>query len=514
MAKPTQTQLLIKLVKDLHIDLLHTGDKECFATVPCAGGTQTLPIISKVFNAYLVHCYFEKYSTVPSETSVQNVIRTLGAQALYKSQQELVFTRYGSTEKANYLDLGTARGEVVEIRSDGWEILKRKGPRFWRPNNMEPLPYPERGGSIQLLRELVNIVDEHEWICFVGWLVSAFQRGGAYAILNILGQYGSAKSNFMKMILRLTDPRKGELRGPPTEERSLAITASQSWVMGFNNVSHLSAQMSDAMCRLSTGGGLVTRKLYTDNEEVTFEMKRPIVINSIDLATTRSDFLDRCIIITLPRITDDKRLPEQVLWERFDEAKPLILGAILDVVSCAMKHLPMVKLDRYPRMADLARFVTAAEPGLGWKPGTFVAAYALNEANVHSVVLAASELAVAIELYLKRKPDYLGTATTLLQKLRASFKHFKSLPSSPAQLGYELNRLAPNLRHIGINVSQERGKTSERRRYISIRKLNTHIVIRPDGKRKATVGAVQTSAKPHSPEPRQSHKGEVKEWTR
>ena len=43
-----------------------------------------------------------------------------------------------------------------------------------------------------------------------------------------------------------------------------------------------------------------------------------------------------------------------------------------------MTNLPDVDLPDFPRMADVAEWVVAAEPALGMAPGTFTAAYADN----------------------------------------------------------------------------------------------------------------------------------------
>jgi len=59
----------------------------------------------------------------------------------------------------------------------------------------------------------------------------------------------------------------------------------------------------------------------------------------------------------------------------FETAQGRILGVLLDAVSCALRRVKKVKLDRLPRMADFAEWATAAEPALGWEQGTFMLAY-------------------------------------------------------------------------------------------------------------------------------------------
>jgi putative DNA primase/helicase len=49
--------------------------------------------------------------------------------------------------------------------------------------------------------------------------------------------------------------------------------------------------MSDALSRLSTGGGAGKRRLFTDDDEVLFSGKRPIVLNGITDFATQPDCL-------------------------------------------------------------------------------------------------------------------------------------------------------------------------------------------------------------------------------
>lgn len=66
----------------------------------------------------------------------------------------------------------------------------------------------------------------------------------------------------------------------------------------------------------------------------------------------------------LPEI--EEYVSEDDLWEGFELAHPRLLGALLDVVSEAMRREPEVKLEQLPRMADFARWIAAAAPAFGW----------------------------------------------------------------------------------------------------------------------------------------------------
>jgi hypothetical protein len=71
------------------------------------------------------------------------------------------------------------------------------------------------------------------------------------------------------------------VRSLSREERELMIAASNGYLLAFDNLSGLPNWLSDALCRLATGGSFAVRQLYTDDEEMLFEAARPIVARRI-----------------------------------------------------------------------------------------------------------------------------------------------------------------------------------------------------------------------------------------
>src|SRR5262249_26569815 len=213
------------------------------------------------------------------------------------------------------------------------------------------------------------------------------------------------------------------------------------------------------------GGGFATRELYTDCEEGIFNAQRPVLLNGIEELATRADLLDRSLILYLPTIPENKRRPEEEFWKEFAQAHPRILGALLTVVATALRNLPTVKLNRLPRMADYATWATAAEPALGWKSGTFMAAYTGNRQEANELVLEASPVAAAVRQLIEEQ-SWEGTASALLTALSTLMpeKDLKAQtwPKTPRTLSNTLRRLAPNLRDTGIEVyfHRELGKSS------------------------------------------------------
>jgi hypothetical protein len=67
----------------------------------------------------------------------------------------------------------------------------------------------------------------------------------------------------------------------------------------LKNLAVLPPWLSDTLCRLASGGAFVVRQLYTDQDEMLFAAARPVILNGIEDAITRSDLADRAIKLTL-----------------------------------------------------------------------------------------------------------------------------------------------------------------------------------------------------------------------
>src|SRR5512146_2472226 len=98
------------------------------------------------------------------------------------------------------------------------------------------------------------------------------------------------------------DPNAAPVRTAPREERDLFIAAGNGHLLAFDNLSDLPAWVSDALCRLASGGSFAVRQLYTDRDEVLFQAARPIIPNGIEDIIIRPDLADRAIFLTLPHL--------------------------------------------------------------------------------------------------------------------------------------------------------------------------------------------------------------------
>src|SRR5260370_23057843 len=245
---------------------------------------------------------------------------------------------------------------VVRITPFGWHVESSPSIKFLRSRGMAELPRPLPGGSLEQLRSFLNVGDDKNWVLLIAWLLACFNPTGPFPILIVQGEQGSAKSKTARVLKSLVDPGKPPLRSCPRDERDMMIAASNAWVLSYDNLSGTQQWLSDALCRLSTGGGFSTRELHSDNEETLFEATRPVILNGIDDVATNPDLADRDVIVTLPAISAAKRKSERSFWNEFEQQRPYILGALLDAVSVGLKR-GAYSLANAPRMADFAESI-------------------------------------------------------------------------------------------------------------------------------------------------------------
>jgi hypothetical protein len=451
---PTQADLLLSLAAQA--ELFHDRDKRGYAAIKSGAVRETLALRSTGFRRWLGRAFFQGYGGAPNGEAMTAAIAVLEAKAHYDAAERPVFLRVGEHESRLYVDLGDDTWRAIEIDVDGWRIVTEPPCRFRRASGMLPLPEPTRGGSIDALRPLLNVRSDADFVLAVSWLVASLRPAGPYPVLLISGEHGSAKTSFLTTLRALIDPCSTPMRSIPREERDLFIAANNAHHLLFDNISGLPNWLSDALCRLSTGGGFSTRALYSDSDEILFEAMKPMGLNGIEDVATRPDLGDRGLSLALAPIPETARLPDRQVKARLEAARPEILGALLDAVSRGLARLPETRLERLPRLADFALWSVACGDGALWPEGNFMAAFDQNRAEAIGVTIEADAVAKAIVALMGGLDEWTGTAGGLRHRLAeiAGETETKSRgwPANDRALAGRLRRLAPFLRSPGVGI--------------------------------------------------------------
>ena len=193
--------------------------------------------------------------TAPSSEGLRTALNVLDARAQFDGEEHEVYLRTAEyDEDTYYIDICDEHWTAIEVRASGWQRVEQPPVKFRRAMGMQALPEPISGGSFNALRPFLNI-DDDGFVLLVAWLVAAMRPRGPYPILVLNGEQGSAKSTCARILRSFIDPSTVSVRTLPREERDLIISANHSHVINFDNISRLPAWLSDALCRIATGGG-------------------------------------------------------------------------------------------------------------------------------------------------------------------------------------------------------------------------------------------------------------------
>lgn len=473
---PSKATRAVDLARASGAELWHDPDGEPYVDIRDRRVRRTMRVRSRACRTWLSGLLYAQEGTALGGQASTDAVDVLTAIAVHDGPEREVHVRLAPGPDGDvYLDLGDDTWQAVHVHLGGWEVVREPPVRFRRPRGLRTLPPPVRAGGKgwEELRRLLHVDSERDWTLIVAWLVGTLHPSGPYPILGLHGEHGTAKSTTGRILRSIADPSEAPLRSPPREDRELVIAARNSHIIGLDNLSRIRTWLSDALCRIATGGGYSARELYTDGEEVVYSDCRPILMTSIEGVATRGDLSDRTITVTLPLLPEEERRAESDLWADVEMWQGAILGDLLSAAATGLRRIGHVRLDRLPRMADFATWVVACEPALPWDGDQFLGAYADQREEAVETGIEADPVAVALVELLESKREWKGTATDLLATLdgrRDGRPTPKGWPETPQAMGGRLTRAAPLLRASGLSVCRYRDTDSERTRIVHLHK--------------------------------------------
>jgi hypothetical protein len=418
---------------------------EAFGEVDFGDHTEFLKLKTARFRGFLSEAYRLQFGRIPNKESVSLVVDTLTYEAA--AVRRTVSIRVARAGDVVYLDLGGPTWAVIEIDGRGWQLLERSPVAFYRPRKFGALPIPVEGGELSKLNEYIPVTEE-DWPLVAAWLLSTLYPGIAFPILALLGPAGSAKTTSARVLKKLVDPGTVLLTKPPRKADNMMVTASNTWILGYDNLSSISDEVSDILCLISTGGGQSARELYTDGEEYSMAVQCPIVYTAVNAVVQQTDLLDRLITVELSPISEEDRKSETALWAAFERDWPTLLGSVLTALSLAIRTMPATVLKQNLRMADFTLLAAAGSTTFGSTAEAFVESYRDNREGSAETLLEASPLAQPLLDFMavQTEPFWEGRAGELLEAVRRwatpAAMYSKDWPVDAARMAKQLRSLS------------------------------------------------------------------------
>ena len=198
-----QSQTLLEILNGAA--LFHGPDQTPYADIEVGGHRETWRVRSSGFRDWLCGTYYRGTRESPNTNAIEQALRNAEARAKYDGLERPVYVRVGGDNGSIYIDLADPDWRAVKIDGAGWNVVSRPEVRFVRLKGMLALPLPARGGSIERLRDFINVKGDEDFILVIAWLLSAMRDHGPYPVLAVIGEQGSAKSTLLEVLRSLVD---------------------------------------------------------------------------------------------------------------------------------------------------------------------------------------------------------------------------------------------------------------------------------------------------------------------
>lgn len=498
---PTPLTLLVKRAAE-RFELFRNQSGEAFAS---KDKVSAFPVEGTDFRDHL-YDVFENHveRETPATSTIRNAEQALAAVARRNDERQ-VFQRSGRHEDAVYVyrsDLDHLPTEAIRIDRDGWRVVQESPVRFYRRRTAGVLPVPT-SGSMDDLRPFLNLTDDYQFPVICAWIAAAV-AGVRTPIMLLSGVQGSAKSTYARLVMWLLDPSSGSildapLLRPPKDEEDVAVAARNNHALCYDNLSGLSPELADLMCMIATGGKYSARKKYTNLEQVTVDLQRPMILTGIDLPSLRGDFLERTLTVRLKPISKQDRKAEEDLFAEFLAARPRILAGVYALVVRGLDtRIDLGGLD-LNRMADFDKFAARAV-GKEAVEQINAAAVADNDDATLEGCLFYPHLLQLMSL----RHTWRGTSSELLKELTDQFNGRTPpprWPGGPHILSGQLKRVTPSLERVEkwkIQCGDE--ARTNRKRLITIEKVHERTG-EAEAETEAAVGDAEADSEATQPRP-------------
>ena len=459
-----------EVIKGSELFLTDYSEKEMIWLAGNGTQKRLFALYSREFSDFLISGFKSTYKEFIAASEFAAYIEECAVEARVNKRFLSEYRRIAFKYNNIYYNLNNSNNEVVRIDDSEIIVLNQSelsldDPVFASSANMGVQVKPQDSDAAalpEILNKYFNLASDADLVLLICTIAAWFWPNQPRPILILSGPAGSGKSLASEFIQRIVDPSKNRCNSLPNNTRDLASVLANNYLCVFDNISNIKPEVSDVLCQSIDLGAFSARKLYTDGEVHTNAFRNCLILNGIGNFANRGDLVDRCVKISLQRISTQQREQLSDLRQKFQKDLPIILGAVFDLVKRTLPLVGTIKVGAAPRLADFYCLGGAISKALWGSEQVFFEAFAQNEESKFADMVNDDPFSAAVKQFAEK----MGTRTLRLEpteffeKLKAQvgiveYSNAKNnFPQSASALGKRIPRIQPALAAVGIDIAQ------------------------------------------------------------
>ena len=414
------------------------------------------PVDSEEFES-CIRVWYRMYSGKRDTPSVARIIEYIKDEANFYENLKAVepYARVaGNLYDGLEYFLADRSRRVVTIADGVWKISTEPQHKFLSTKNFEEqvLPQKSEENLIDLLAPLVNLHGD-DLTLFAIWLTQALSCGTNYGVM-LSAERGSGKSSLTRAISRIVDPSEVDTTILQTKLEDFQNYLANHYVACFDNVREIPTDYSDTLCAAITGTTVAKRQLFKDRDEVRLKLHNIVVMNGIGIFPKESDLAERFLFFELKKIKPAEAKSDYELNQLLEHNRPLIFGAICDLLAKATTIRKKLHPKRPTRMVDCYTEMLAVAIAMGMSEVEFHRLITANVARLNATC-AGSPVVQAVCEYMNGpkagKRKVAQTSTKFFEAVKANYSGDQAdLPGRAAEFSKALKAECAELMKAGF----------------------------------------------------------------
>lgn len=477
-----KSMAMTEIIKEIEKDIVVLASKTGQAYIKYVSESNEvfiLPVDSFEFeNWFREVCYFRYDLIVPAggHKQAQEHMKML---ARHSERYQLSRRVYCNIKEGSiYYDMGRTDGKYLRITSEKIKLVKTSKALFLRDKVFSPQCEPDLEADpkevMYYIKKHFNFATKEQELLFAVFLVSCFfGRTMPLPICEFFGSQGSSKSTCLKRVRDLIDPHSVGLYSMPKREDDISILLESDYLVCFDNISFISQDVSNLLCRNCTGSAQVRRKLYSDNGTVMFDIGAIVCFSSTRQCIVRGDLADRTLFFELQRISPEDMESEKNLREQWEDDLPQFFGSLVKAVQAVLRDKSYISVKSPFRLVDFFELALRAGQCMGYSDTQVREAFLENAMIANDAVMTENTVLSVVEAFMEQEENKEGLELQVTEFYR-QIKIFaleelsidgRSFPGAPEVLSRMLSENRTDLEKVGIFYKIKRGKNA---RYISM----------------------------------------------